>query len=120
LDIVHSTKSTKEETAMLLADIAPDISSQLDADNHVILFSRPGCGPCIFTHKGLESNGVPVKKVIVTDAAHPVIVAVKAHLDVHPDLPIELPAVFTWGEFKWNGFNEDAINETIASVKTAA
>jgi glutaredoxin len=116
----HLYRSEKRLIMLLLADIDPTIASELDADNHVIVFSRPGCGACIFTYRGLDSNGVPVKKVNFNDKDHPVLVAVKARLGIDPDAPIELPVVFTWGRFKWNGADPDAIDETVASVKAAA
>jgi hypothetical protein len=105
---------------MFLADVAPEIATELDADNHVVIISRPGCGPCIFTYRSILGGGLPVKKHIVSDSKDPIIVGVKAHLNVHPDATIPMPAVFVKGKFEWNGMDQDAIKNTIQSFGVAA
>lgn len=105
---------------LTLPDIAPSIAAEVDYMNYVVIFGPEICGYCENTMKQLKAGGIQSIKIVVEDNKHPVVVALKVHLGVDPDAPIQMPAVFVNGEFRWNDMNRFEIMRLIKSRELVA
>lgn len=86
----------------------------------VILYSKPGCGPCIATERALRSKGL-----VAWTEDLPAGVATYEKIDVTQDDEArafvtdtlgyrQMPVVYLDAENHWSGFDEKRINQLIA------
>ena len=98
---------TKSEVC--LEEIAPEILVTATDGVRVIIISTVICPRCDRTVKLLDQKGIASVKYVIEDRFHPVLVALRKHLGLEPEAPVDLPAVFVDGVFRWHHLNPAAV-----------
>jgi glutaredoxin len=103
-----------------LQEIAPEIATEVDFENYVVVAGPKICPRCDSTIKQLEDKGIKTVKVVVEDSEHPLIVALKRHLGIKLDDFVNMPMVFVNGEFRWHDLSKFEIMKLAKSHALAA
>lgn len=76
-------------------------------EKEVVLYSKNGCGKCIFTKRWLDENQIPYKEINVSyDLDSLTLLKEKGY----NSLPVV--SINNW-EDHWNGFNEEKLQELV-------
>lgn len=108
------------KTEVLLSDIAPEILEEAPDSVRVIIVSTKVCPRCDQTIRLLDKKGIRTHKYVIEDRFHPVLVALRQHLNLDPEAQVDLPAVFVDGGYRWNGLNGAAISGLTTEFKESA
>lgn len=92
-----------------LEEIAPEILEAATDDVRVIIISTVVCPRCDRTIKLLNQKGIASVKYVIEDRFHPVLVALREYLGLESEAPVDLPAVFVDGVFRWHHLNPAAV-----------
>jgi glutaredoxin len=105
---------------VLLQELVPEIVTDFDVANLVIVVGTPECPKCTRTGKLFDAKGIKWAKYAIEDSHHPILVALRERLGVAADKPIDLPVVFVDGEYRWHDLNPVEISALAKSLAIAA